>query len=51
MVNSDKEKNDSQLFASTMSLWAYILAAKDSFVNELYSPGDEEVGVDLCSCS
>lgn len=49
LVNSDKEKNDFQLLASTLSLWAYVLAAKDSFVNDSYNPVNEEVSVDLCS--
>ena len=49
LVNSDKEKNDYQLLASTLSLWAYILAAKESFVNDSYNPVNEEVSVDLCS--
>ena len=47
-INSDKEKNDSQLLALILSLWAYVLAAKDSFVNNSYNPADEEVSIDLC---
>ncbi|XP_065887674.1 myotubularin-related protein 2-like isoform X2 [Dysidea avara] len=41
LVNSEWQKNATKSFVSTLSLWAHVLAAKESYISDSYRPLDE----------